>query len=890
MGGYLAFASLLLLVILATLRLFIEEPNPAGAVVHRVVVGEVRDRDVLPVSSRDLQEFQRGEAIWGLYREADFERTGVFEDPLRYPEIDSDYALGRYEVTNDQYLSFLLAVAERSDGLADNRIPSHWTRLSGSESFAVSRVYVRGTGDLPVVNVSVLDALEYANWFWEERLHSDPDRIADLPTANEFVRAGRGDKIEHNFPWGPAFGADVNVNWTRRRAVAVNSVEAGKYRGVFALVGNAAEWVHGPGTRMRVAGGSFDLRTELYRRYISDIASPIQRPWPDATPFQATTFDWRSPAGQKDVGFRLAVRPAAHRPTMVAVPAGRVRYRRPDERRTPPTTPDTRDPTVWDESAAESDDEFLPSVNLSLPIPAVWEIGLAFEREPDPDQPRRVHVAGVKLDRGEGVRAEFTRVWGDDGTDGTEGLEDPLEIEAREFRLGGQSARLRRWTGQIDGVSFVRLVVEAHMGQRYRLSFNRPSASESGQELDAEFESILAGARFQIREVWDPAGDFLLRVPSDPSWELEAWAGGDSNGGDENGRSLRARAIREGKASVSVYRVRWSGTGVFPREFPGVAKVEPLLGASDGILEEPAEFNGLGAVRRSFQKDESVSAFLFPRRLIDGDWVYAFVVRRIVVEPEVEAQLRRIASSFRFLHEQPVPLPSGEEQVEAGFSISRAPITNRQYLAFLVDYAMDHEFAEVAALRPVSFWRENERGRTFRGPWGDPAKMPFVFWPGEENEPVLLGGYPDHAFGTPTDTALRQAKAYAAWLGAQDPGHTYRLPTFAEYLRTGRGDAIHRFPWGDDPDDPDLVCRGEWYDADELRPTFLPGRLGSQARTITGLCGNVLEFVVLDGNPVLAGGWHDLTPDYCTLDSIIDPSWWPDADEPRGFRVVKAAK
>jgi len=68
LGGYLAFASMLLLVIFAGFRLFArpEAPDRSGA---KVII--TRDADCLPLTSASFHEVERGNALWGFYAPAD---------------------------------------------------------------------------------------------------------------------------------------------------------------------------------------------------------------------------------------------------------------------------------------------------------------------------------------------------------------------------------------------------------------------------------------------------------------------------------------------------------------------------------------------------------------------------------------------------------------------------------------------------------------------------------------------------------------------------------------------------------------------------------------------------------------------------------------------------
>ena len=112
----------------------------------------------------------------------------------------------------------------------------------------------------------------------------------------------------------------------------------------------------------------------------------------------------------------------------------------------------------------------------------------------------------------------------------------------------------------------------------------------------------------------------------------------------------------------------------------------------------------------------------------------------------------------------------------AAFAITRAPITNAQYAAFVGDTG--HPAPDV---RP-DVWRSygliHPYERTRRHAWRNAAPPP-----GRADHPVVLVSHAD-------------ARAYAAWLSART-GRTWRLPREAEWEKAARGADGRRFPWGD---------------------------------------------------------------------------------------------
>lgn len=98
--------------------------------------------------------------------------------------IESDYAIGKYEVRNREYKEFVEATKR-------TKLPSSW----------VDGTYSKGTKNCPVVGVTLKDAEDYCEWLgtkyegWTFR----------LPTEAEFENAASGPQ-KQLFPWGKTSG------------------------------------------------------------------------------------------------------------------------------------------------------------------------------------------------------------------------------------------------------------------------------------------------------------------------------------------------------------------------------------------------------------------------------------------------------------------------------------------------------------------------------------------------------------------------------------------------------------------------------------------------------------------------------------------------------------
>jgi len=302
LGGYLAFASLLLVLAIIAIRLFVEPPVPAGLPDTEVLVLQSRDRDALPLTRGSFRTIEAGRSFWGLYDAT---------NPMNPPEeffIDDSFDLGLYEITNDQYYAFLLDRTRAGEAAPrETMIPRSWDRPDANPR--LPRIYRRGQANYPVTGVDFYSSLEFCAWLWQGRFQSDPDLLIDLPTCLEFVRAGRGEQIEDQVS-----SRKLNFSGVLE---PVNSPAAGSYNGISGLLGNAAEWVHGPlpDLEASAAGGSVQAPPLAVSEWETRRATPFS-----LDGFDSVTLNLGNPF----VGFRVVLRRAAELPTFVPVEAGSV--------------------------------------------------------------------------------------------------------------------------------------------------------------------------------------------------------------------------------------------------------------------------------------------------------------------------------------------------------------------------------------------------------------------------------------------------------------------------------------------------------------------------------------------------------------------------------------
>jgi toxoflavin biosynthesis protein ToxD len=157
------------------------------------------------------------------WRHVGVHRSWIEKETPAHPVSVADFLIGRYPVTNAQYLAFLRA----SDHPAR---PSTW----------YLGAYPWDRSNHPVAGISADDADRYVAW-----LAASTGRGFRLPTEAEWERAARG-PTDHEFPWGNDF--DPGRANTRETGVytttAVGTFPAGRAPcGAFDMAGNVEEYV-----------------------------------------------------------------------------------------------------------------------------------------------------------------------------------------------------------------------------------------------------------------------------------------------------------------------------------------------------------------------------------------------------------------------------------------------------------------------------------------------------------------------------------------------------------------------------------------------------------------------------------------------------------------------
>jgi serine/threonine-protein kinase len=174
-----------------------------------------------------------------------------FSESTRKVDVDA-FLLDRYEVTNKEYKSFLdsldpqrraRAVPRRLIAGSDGTTVPLWIEQSDG-----TWTFPEGAANLPVTNVSQLDAQDYARWAHKR-----------LPTPQEYERAARG-VDRRDYPFGMLLDPRAcNAHTTTIADIGSFPRDRSPF-GAFDLAGNVAEWTDDiSGELAIIKGGSFDL-------------------------------------------------------------------------------------------------------------------------------------------------------------------------------------------------------------------------------------------------------------------------------------------------------------------------------------------------------------------------------------------------------------------------------------------------------------------------------------------------------------------------------------------------------------------------------------------------------------------------------------------------------
>ncbi len=169
---------------------------------------------LMGTSSKQAQQVVKGGG-------GEWEARILFEQPQHAVEL-SEYAIGKYPVTNHEYQIFVKETGYKA--------PQNW---DGGQ-------YPSEKGDHPVVYVSWEDTVEYCKW-----LSNKTNKIYRLPTEAEWEKAARGTN-GNIYPWGDNFDpqkantTETKINDTT--PVGQFSPQGDSPYGCADMAGNVWEW------------------------------------------------------------------------------------------------------------------------------------------------------------------------------------------------------------------------------------------------------------------------------------------------------------------------------------------------------------------------------------------------------------------------------------------------------------------------------------------------------------------------------------------------------------------------------------------------------------------------------------------------------------------------
>lgn len=171
--------------------------------------------------------FDMGEQDVVFIEELGAEEKKYFGIPGKHIQIDQPFYISKYEITNEQYDSYIRAKKFRNQ--------------AEKISYAQPADKENTTGKLPAVEINWHGAMAFAIWLGEQKRLS-----CRLPTEAEWEYAARAG-LKTAYPWGNEVGIN-NANcsqcgsqWDNHEAAPVGQFKANLY-GLYDTSGNVWEW------------------------------------------------------------------------------------------------------------------------------------------------------------------------------------------------------------------------------------------------------------------------------------------------------------------------------------------------------------------------------------------------------------------------------------------------------------------------------------------------------------------------------------------------------------------------------------------------------------------------------------------------------------------------
>ena len=171
--------------------------------------------------------FDMGEQDTAFRENLAEEEEKYFGIPGKHIQIDRPFYMSKYEITNEQYDSYIRA----------QKFRNHTEKNSDIQSIGKENV----TGKLPAVEINWQGAMAYATWLGEQKQLS-----CRLPTEAEWEYAAKA-RLKTAYPWGNEAGVN-NANcsqcgsqWDGHQAAPVGQFKANPY-GLYDTSGNVWEW------------------------------------------------------------------------------------------------------------------------------------------------------------------------------------------------------------------------------------------------------------------------------------------------------------------------------------------------------------------------------------------------------------------------------------------------------------------------------------------------------------------------------------------------------------------------------------------------------------------------------------------------------------------------